>query len=76
MKMNKAKSANKVRRVDRQTNALQTNRPTDQQTDRASYRGALPIGVHAYMDTASYRGALLHLKIRFYVYVYGFFENV
>ena len=38
---NKAKEAKKVRRVDRQTNALQTNRQTDRPTDRASYRGAL-----------------------------------
>ena len=38
---NKAKLANKVRRVDRRTNALQTDRPTDQPTDTASYRGAL-----------------------------------
>ena len=29
---NKAKQANKVRRVDRRTNALPTNRPTDQRT--------------------------------------------
>ena len=42
---NKAKLANKVRRVDRRTNAL----PTDQQTDGRT-------------DTASYRGALAHLK--------------
>ena len=31
----------KVRRVDRRTNALQTNQQTDQPTDTASYRGAL-----------------------------------
>ena len=30
-----------MRRVDRRTNALQTDRPTDQPTDTASYRGAL-----------------------------------
>ena len=30
-----------MRRVDRRTNALQTNRPTDRTTDTASYRGAL-----------------------------------
>ena len=30
-----------MRRVDRRTNALQTDRQTDQPTDRASYRGAL-----------------------------------
>ena len=31
--INKAKKANKVRRVDRRTNALQTVQPTDQQTE-------------------------------------------
>ena len=30
-----------MRRVDRRTNALQTDQPTDRPTDRASYRGAL-----------------------------------
>ena len=30
-----------MRRVDRRTNALQTDRPTGQPTDTASYRGAL-----------------------------------
>jgi len=30
-----------VRRVDRQTNALPTNLPSDRPTDTASYRGAL-----------------------------------
>ena len=51
---NKAKWANMVRRVDRRTNALpdrQTDRQTDQQTNRPT-------------DTASYRGALSHLKTR------------
>ena len=41
MKRNKAKKADKVRRVDRRTNALPTDRQTDRQTDKASYRGAL-----------------------------------
>ena len=40
--------ANKVRRVDRRTNAL-----PDQQTNQLTNRP---------MDTASYRGALSHLK--------------
>ena len=48
---NKAKQANKVRRVDRRTNAL-PHRQTDQPTDRST-------------DTASYRGALSHLKTKF-----------
>ena len=30
-----------MRRVDRRTNALQTDQPTDRPTDTASYRGAL-----------------------------------
>ena len=34
--MNKAKKANKVRRVDRRTNALPTNQQTDRQTDGQS----------------------------------------
>ena len=38
-----------MRRVDRRMNALQTNRPTDRPTDQPT-------------DTASYRGALSHLK--------------
>ena len=46
---NKAKWANMVRRVDRRTNAL-PDRQTDRQTNRST-------------DTASYRGALSHLKI-------------
>ena len=33
LSFNKAKQANKVRRVDRGTNALPTDRPTDQPTD-------------------------------------------
>ena len=45
--LNKAKKANKVQRVDRRTNALRTNRPGP--TDQP-------------MDTASYKGALSHLK--------------
>ena len=32
---------NKLRRVDRRTNALPTNRPTDRPTDTGRYRGAL-----------------------------------
>ena len=38
-----------VHRVDRRTNALPTDRQTDRPTDRPT-------------DTASYRGALSHLK--------------
>ena len=38
-----------VRRVDRRTNALPNDQPTNQPTDRPT-------------DTASYRGALSHLK--------------
>ena len=38
LRMNKA---NKVRCVDRRTNALQTDQPTNQPTETASYRGAL-----------------------------------
>ena len=44
-----------VRRVDRRTNALPTDRQTDGPTNRPT-------------DRASYRGALLHLKKRFHRY--------
>ena len=48
-----------MRRVDRRTNALQTDRPTDQPT-----------------DTASYRGALSHLKKNQQRFQFGFFSLV
>ena len=38
---NKANLADRCDGVDRRTNALQTNRPTDRPTDTASFRGAL-----------------------------------
>ena len=39
-------------RVDRRTNALQTNQRTNQQTDTASYRGAL---AHLKIDSNEYQ---------------------
>ena len=48
-----------MRRVDRRTNALPTDRPTDRPTDTASYRGALSHLKMALLHNNAKRGCLL-----------------